>query len=461
MLMRRKSRFKKSLSVLLGLLLLFMATSYVMPEKASAAAPYGQLKVVGSQLCDSSGQPIQLKGMSSHGLQWYSHFVNRDSIRYMKNTWGANVIRAAMYTAEKGYISNPSLMMSKTKEVVQAAIDEGVYVIIDWHILSDGNPNTYKEQAKAFFEEMARSYGDCPNVIYEICNEPNGVSWAGSIKPYAEYIIPAIRAIDPDSVIIVGTSAWSQDVDIAASNPLSYSNIMYACHFYSGTHSQWLRSKIDIALSKGIAVFVTEWGTSDASGDGGPFLSEAQTWINYMDDKKLSWCNWSLCDKNEVSAALRGGASTSGGWTDANLSESGKFVSKNMKPVIVPTPTITPTPTINPTPTPKLEQKISVTYKDNNWDTGATISIKITNNSSSPIKGWVLEWDYGNGQKVTNMWNAKYTTTGSTVTVENLSYSGNISANGGTQTIGFNISHSGINNKPTSFILNGITCNIE
>ncbi|NLL72737.1 MAG: cellulase family glycosylhydrolase [Clostridiales bacterium] len=472
-LMRRKNLFKKILSVFMGCLLLFMATSYVVSEKVEAASPYGQLKVVGNQLCDSRGQAVQLKGMSSHGLQWYGHYMNRDSINYMKNTWGANVVRAAMYTEEKGYMSNPSYMKSKTKEIVEAAIEAGIYVIIDWHILSDGNPNTHREQAKAFFEEMARSYGHYPNVIYEICNEPNGVSWSGDIKPYAEYIIPAIRAIDPDNIIIVGTSTWSQDVDIAANNPLSFSNIMYACHFYSGTHTQWLRDKIDTALSKGIAVFISEWGTSDASGDGGPFLSEAQVWIDYMNARKLSWCNWSLCDKNEVSAALRGGASTSGGWTDANLSESGKFVSRNMRTEIIPTPIITPTPKpITPTPTPKPEdpkptptpnpnQKISVSYQENNWDTGATVSITITNNSSTAINGWVLEWDYPSGQEVTNMWNASYTISGSTVTAGSLSYNENIPANGGTVTFGFNISHSGNNQKPRAFTLNGTICDIK
>lgn len=469
----RKKRLQKSLSAFLGCLLILMAASLFVPKKVEAATPYGQLKVVGNQLCNSSGQAVQLKGMSSHGLQWYGHYMNRDSINFMKNAWGANVVRAAMYTEERGYISNPSLMKSRTKEVVEAAIEAGIYVIIDWHILSDGNPNIHREQAKAFFEEMARTYGNYPNVIYEICNEPNGVSWSGEIKPYAEYIIPAIRAIDPDNIIIVGTSTWSQDVDIAANDPLPYSNIMYACHFYAGTHTQWLRDKIDNALSKGIAVFISEWGTSDATGDGGPYLAEAQRWIDFMDARKLSWCNWSLCDKNEVSAALRGGASTNGGSTNAQLSKSGKFVSRNMKPVTIPTPIITPTPTPqvptptprpgDPTPTPRPNQdnKITVSYEQNNWDTGSTVSITITNNSSTAIDGWVLEWDFPSGQEITNMWNATYTSSGSTVTAKNLSYNGNIGANGGSVTFGFNISHNGTNNKPSSFKLNGIVCDIN
>ena len=179
----------KVIPVLLGFSLLFMATGYIVSARAGSATPYGQLKVVGNQLCGSNGQAVQLKGMSSHGLQWYGHYMNRDSIKYMKENWGANVVRAAMYTEERGYISNPSLMKSRTKEVVQAAIDEGIYVIIDWHILSDGNPNVHREEAKLFFEEMARTYKDYPNVIYEICNEPNGVSWDGGNQTLCKNIL--------------------------------------------------------------------------------------------------------------------------------------------------------------------------------------------------------------------------------------------------------------------------------
>lgn len=299
----------------------------------STATPpsISQLKIVGSQLCDSDGKPIQLKGISSHGLQWYGDYITYDNMKYIRDDWGANVIRAAMYTDQDGYISNPAATKEKVKKIVQDAIDLDMYVIIDWHILYDNNPNTYKMQAKAFFEEMAESYGNYPNVIYEICNEPNGnVNWSDDIKPYAEYIIPSIRAIDPDNIIIVGTSTWSQDVDIAADDPLSYSNIMYACHFYAGTHDEFLRNKIDNAISKNAAVFVSEWGTSDASGNNGVYLDEAQVWINYMNDKKISWCNWSLCDKEESSAALKPGTSPTKNLTDSDLSPSGLFVKKNM-----------------------------------------------------------------------------------------------------------------------------------
>ncbi|MFZ5987510.1 MAG: cellulase family glycosylhydrolase [Bacillota bacterium] len=364
MLVSRKIALKKVLSVFLSIAIVLsvfaafhISTSFAAGDIVSQ---YGKLKVVGSQLCNQSGQPIQLKGMSSHGLQWYGNFVNYNSMKWLRDDWGMTVFRAAMYTDSQGYITNPSVK-NKVKEAVDAAIQLGVYVIIDWHILKDNDPNIYKQQAKEFFKEMATLYGNYPNVIYEIANEPNGpITWNSHIKPYAEEVIPVIRAIDPDNIILVGTGTWSQDVHDAANNPLSYSNVMYVCHFYAGTHGQWLRDRVDYAMNKGVAIFVSEWGTSDASGSGGVFLSQAQTWIDFMASRKISWANWSLCDKAESSAALNPGASTSGGWTDANLSASGKFVKSQMgggtvppppTSSVMPTPTKTPPP---PTPVPKV-----------------------------------------------------------------------------------------------------------
>ncbi|MFZ5985672.1 MAG: cellulase family glycosylhydrolase [Bacillota bacterium] len=359
MLVTKKSTPKKALSILLSIaivLSLFTAFSINTGFAAvNAVAQNGQLKIVGSQLCNQSGQAIQLKGMSSHGIQWYGNYVNYNSMKWLRDDWGITVFRVAMYTAENGYISNPSLK-NKVKEAVEAAIDLGLYIIIDWHILQDNDPNMYKQQAKEFFREMATLYGNYPNVIYEIANEPNGgVTWNGHIKPYAEEVIPVIRAIDPDNIIIVGTGTWSQDIHDAANNPLKFSNIMYALHFYAGTHGQYLRDRIDYAMSKGAAIFVSEWGTSDASGGGGVYLSQSQTWIDFMASRKISWANWSLSDKAESSAALNPGASTSGGWTDANLSTSGKFIkSKIGGGGTTPTTSapVAPTPTKSPVPTP-------------------------------------------------------------------------------------------------------------
>ncbi|MCQ4085270.1 cellulase family glycosylhydrolase [Saccharibacillus sp. JS10] len=291
---------------------------------------HGQLSIVKGQLTDQHGKPVQLKGMSSHGIQWYGDYVNKNSMKWLRDDWGMNVFRIAMYTESGGYLSNPSLK-NKMKQAVDDAVDLGVYVIIDWHILSDGDPNTHKKEAKAFFKEMAQLYKNTPNVIYEIANEPNGnVNWSQQIKPYAQDVIATIRKEDPKNLIIVGTGTWSQDIHDAAASPLTDKNVLYAVHFYAGTHGAWLRDRIDAAMAKGLAVFVSEWGTSDASGNGGPYLTEALQWTTFMNTRKISWTNWSLADKQEASAALAPGASVNGGWTQAQLSASGKFVRQQM-----------------------------------------------------------------------------------------------------------------------------------
>ena len=159
-------------------------------------------------------------GMSSHGLHWFDNCYTKESISYQVKHWGINVFRAAMYIGEGGYASRPELKQ-KVKDIVQWCKELGIYVVIDWHVLTPGNPSasTYSG-AEAFFEEMATLYKDESHVIYEIANEPNNVDWP-TVKAYHDRIIPKIRAIDPETIIIAGTTTWSQDIHLAAANPVA------------------------------------------------------------------------------------------------------------------------------------------------------------------------------------------------------------------------------------------------
>lgn len=290
----------------------------------------GHLQVVGTQLCNERGEAIVLRGMSSHGIQWFPQFLSRECIQSTADS-GANLFRVAMYTDENGYISNRSIKNTLIS-AVDTAIALDMYVIIDWHILHDGNPNTYQEQAKEFFSEIAQRYGGNPAVLYEICNEPNGgITWSGDVKPYAEELIGVIRAIDTQAVILIGSPTWSQDLHLVAQDPIAAENIMYTCHFYAGTHTDWLRGRITDALSQSIPVFVTEWGTSDASGSGGVYLEESQKWLDFLNANHISWANWSYCDKAESSAAVQSGANIADGISAEELTESGKFVFSHFK----------------------------------------------------------------------------------------------------------------------------------
>lgn len=296
-------------------------------EKNNFVSYNGNLKVKDNKLVNQYDEIIQLKGISSHGIQWFGDYITEDNIKELKNNWNANVFRIAMYTKENGYIDNNSLKNDVIK-YADLVIKNDMYVIIDWHILSDGDPLTYTKEAIAFFDEMSKKYKDSPNVIYEICNEPNGnVTWDNNIKPYAEEVIKTIRQ-NSNGIILVGTPTWSQEIDKAASNPIKEENIMYTLHFYSGTHTSWLRDKAAEAL-KTIPIFVSEFGVSDASGNGGVYLDEADKWIKFLDENNVSYVNWSLTDKNESSALLK--ENTKGIIIDDNLSESGKFVKKIIK----------------------------------------------------------------------------------------------------------------------------------
>ena len=211
-----------------------------------------------------------------------------------------------------------------------------MYVLVDWHVLSDKDPLLYKNRAMEFFSDIAEKYGSYPNIIYEICNEPNGrnVTWDKNIKPYAEEIIAAIRKYDPDNIIIVGTPNWSQDVDIAAKNPIiGQKNIMYTLHFYAGSHGNALRKKASAALKAGIPLFVTAWGTTKDSGDGGVFEKETLEWMMFLQKNNISWVNWSINNKGEDSGVLKYNAdkTATGNWKESDLSPSGILVRKILR----------------------------------------------------------------------------------------------------------------------------------
>ena len=290
----------------------------------------GFLKVKGSTLVNQYNNEIQLRGLSSHGLQWYSDLITTENLQYLKENFNINVFRIAMYTAENGYINNKETIKQKAMEITDMAISLDLYVIIDWHILSDGNPNMYKDEAKEFFDEFSNKYKNVPNVIYEICNEPNGqnVTWDNDVKPYAEEIIPVIRNNSPKSLVIVGTPNWCRDLDKVINNTLDFDNVLYSCHFYAGSHLKEIKEKLQIAFDNKLPVFVSEWGTTNYTGDGNPYENESTELINILNENNISWVNWSFCNKNEGSAILMPSYNLNSN-IDEYLSESGKIV-KNL-----------------------------------------------------------------------------------------------------------------------------------
>ena len=279
----------------------------------------GNLSVKGTYLVNEKGEPIILRGVSYGWHNWWPRFYNKESVKWLADDWKCTVVRAAMGVGPRGsYIDKKEWTKEKMTAVIEGAIENGIYVIIDWH-----SHEIHQNEAVDFFSEMAGKYGKYPNVIYEIFNEPVIDSW-DTVKNYSIAVINAIREKDPDNIILVGSPHWDQDIHLVADSPITgYKNLMYTVHFYAATHGKQLRDRSDYALKKGIPVFVSECAGMEASGNG-PINYEAwNTWINWMETNKISWVTWSIADKNETCSMLKTSATDTGNWSENDLKESG------------------------------------------------------------------------------------------------------------------------------------------
>jgi cellulose 1,4-beta-cellobiosidase len=306
-------------------------------------ARYGRLQVCGTHVCSAAGQPVQLKGMSwfwSNTGWGAERFYNAQAVANLASSWGASVIRAAIgVEGSGGYLESSTAAaanLARARTLIDGAIAAGVYVIVDWHYSSNA---IYQSQAQAFFQQLAVQYAGVPNVIWEPFNEPTTNTWA-SLKSYHQAVMSTIRAAGSQNLVVVGSPTWSQDVDVAALDPIADANTAYTLHFYAGTHGQSLRDKANTAMSRGVAVFVTEWGTVDASGNGGFNPTESASWTAWMDSNQVSSANWSLNDKAESASALvsGGGASATGPWPDGQLTQSGLWVKPYIQAGTTPPP---------------------------------------------------------------------------------------------------------------------------
>lgn len=303
-------------------------------EAFSAANPAtpstaGALQVVGTQLSAEDGRAVQLRGVSTHGLSWYPEYVNQEFFDELRNDWNANVVRLAMYTGESGgYCTDgdPEVLYDLVRNGAQYAAAADLYAIVDWHILFDNNPLQHADEAEDFFARISADLADNNNVLYEICNEPNGSTTWEDISAYADRIIPVIRENDPDAIIIVGTPTWSQEVDKAAATPLAADDLMYTLHFYAASHQQDLRDRLKSAVEGGLPVFVTEFGICDASGDGRIDYASADAWVNLMDELDVSYICWNLSNKDETSALFKTSCTKTSGFTKDDLSEEGVWM---------------------------------------------------------------------------------------------------------------------------------------
>ncbi len=329
---------------------LIFLCSFQLLQAQNPAGRYGKLKLVGLQLSSECGTPVQLKGISTHGPMWFQGCYNTSSLDAIAYTWNADVFRIAMYLVEANgvnggaYLSNPTKWKTWIDGMVDEAGKRGIYCLIDWHVLDDGDPMANIDAAKDFWDYMSKKHGGKSHVLYEICNEPNerykygananekDVNWP-RIKQYAETIIPIIRKNDPQTIIIVGTPYWSNRPWRVVGNELTGDNaynVMYTYHFYAAT-PQHLKNldTVKTILNK-IPIFSTEWGLSEESGDGNLDLVASQNYEDVLSGNnstgvKISNCIWSFNDKAESSALLKASSCGSSSWNNRSAAGDKAF----------------------------------------------------------------------------------------------------------------------------------------
>lgn len=334
-------------------------SNYSYPE-GSPVSKHGMLHVEGLQLCDQNGEPVQLAGFSTMGWQWCADCYTKESIKNLVDKWHINVLRLAMYVEEGGFNDHPDPTRDMMCELIDVCGSLGIYCIVDWHILTPGNPESKSySQAIPFFQYVANKYAGAPHVLFEICNEPNGpdATWE-VISHYAYRVIPVIHASydsvkAPHPIVICGTPQWDQLVDAPLvegryqgneldfvdlperDNRLKFDNVMYTFHFYAASHNSgspkdgirdyYNYYKYMYKVLGKLPVFCSEFGLTEASGDGGIDPDHTDRWLlmfmgNNAGNQKVSFCNWSYSDKDEASAALKPLSCRNQRWDNATAS---------------------------------------------------------------------------------------------------------------------------------------------
>jgi len=298
-----------------------------LPKKEGFVSQNGFLSVKGTSLVNEKGEKIVLRGVSFGWHNWWPRFYNENTVTWLKEDWKCNIVRAAIGVEPNGgYITNPQASLDCLYKVVDAAIKNDIYVIIDWH-----SHSIKLEEAKDFFNLVAEKYKNYPHIIYEIFNEPDKNTWS-EVKAYSEAVIETIRSVDKKNIILVGTPRWSQEVDVAAEDPITgYNNLMYVLHFYAATHKKYLRDKANLALQKGLPIFVSECAGMEASGNGPINYEESQNWLQWMDNNSISWIAWSISDKDETCSMIKDNSSPVSGWKISDLKEWGQLVREELR----------------------------------------------------------------------------------------------------------------------------------
>ena len=365
---------------------------------ATPVSDNGALKSKGSKIVGSHGNPVQVAGPSLYWSIWGGeNFYNNGAITKIASSWNATLTRASIAVEhDGGYLKSSQKQTGYAKAVVDAAVDNGIYVLVDWH---DHNANLHVDAAKEFFSEMVKTYKNTPNVIWEIWNEPDKEHGSGAdgldtwddIKSYANKVIPVIRE-HSSNLVVVGTPYWSSSPAMAADSPIEDDNVAYALHFYAGSHGSDVRSNAETAMSKGLALFITEFGTTDYSGgqiNKKIYLDKTKEWLDWADIKGISWANWSLSSIPEPCSIIKPGKSTTGNWQESDLTPSGVWIRDRL----LARPKMRDDDSVSIMGSANVKEGGSVTITPNSkrFKKGTKVTLKAT-----PASGWEFtSWSNG------------------------------------------------------------------
>jgi endoglucanase len=419
---------------------------------AAGATPvqqHGALHVDGTSIKDEHGDTFQVKGVSTHGLAWFPQYANEEAFSTWRD-WGANTIRLALYTEESGGYctvddAGKANLLTTLEDAVDAVTRAGMYVIIDWHTLSDSDPTTNEDAAKEFFSTVSARYAGQDNVIYEICNEPNGSTTWEQVRAYAEAVLPSVRANAPDALVAVGTPTWCQDVDAVASDPVDDANVVYTLHFYAATHGQAVRDKLTAALDAGTPVLVSEFGICDASGNGSIDSDSANAWLDLLDERGVGYVCWNLSNKDEASALLKSTCAATGGWGDDDLSAEGTWYKARLGGAGDASTAVASggsgTVVAGSASSGNDSTVVATLTPGSTWEADgkqyAQYSLTVANNGRGDATGWGIAVTFQDAVEVSDGWCADCSVDGSTLTVKPASYVATLTAGASTSQIGF------------------------
>ncbi|MGD9154161.1 MAG: cellulase family glycosylhydrolase [Bacillota bacterium] len=418
-------------------------------------------------------------------------------------TWNNHFGGAPNYTIDPAFLD-------RVEQIANYAFDNNMYVIINVHHDNSWARPTYadlptvKTKLTAIWTQVAnrfKNYGDY--LIFETLNEPrlegSPEEWTGGTAEGRDCVnqenlaaVNAIRATGGNNATrflmcpTYAAATYQSTLD-AYVVPNNDSRVIVSLHSYAPYTfamqypgvSSWgtdadkasLNAEFDMLYNKfvknGRAVVIGESGTTNKNNTS-VRVAHAEYYYRALKARQITGIWW---DNNESAVGgenfgiFNRSALT---WyfpeiANAVIRGAGGGSVNTPTPTVTPTQTATSTPTVTINPTPTATQTsvgCSVSYSQNDWGSGATVSITIKNNDSATINGWSLGWTFSGNQKITNLWNGSYTQSGTAVTVKNVSYNSAIPVKGSV-TFGFNISYSGANAKPAGFTLNGMACQIE